>query len=76
MTIAFVSSWALTLIALAISPISFISKVLRQKYFVGTESSVIDSAYKDSGNLIMESVTNIRTVYSFGNEKIILRAYD
>jgi len=24
----------------------------------------------------MESVTNIRTVYSFGNEDIILNAYD
>lgn len=31
-----------------------------------------DGAYKDSGNLIMEAVTNIRTVYSFGNEEIIL----
>lgn len=31
-----------------------------------------DGAYKDSGNLIMEAVTNIRTVYSFGNEDIIL----
>lgn len=34
-----------------------------------------DEAYKDSGNLIMEAVTNIRTVFSFGNEKVILEIY-
>ena len=35
-----------------------------------------DGAYKDSGNLIMEAVTNIRTVYSFGNEEIILNVFN
>lgn len=34
-----------------------------------------DSAYKDSGLLIMESVTNIRTVASFANEKKIEEFY-
>jgi ATP-binding cassette, subfamily B (MDR/TAP), member 1 len=31
-----------------------------------------DDAYKDSGNLVQETVTNIRTVASFGNEDILL----
>jgi ATP-binding cassette, subfamily B (MDR/TAP), member 1 len=31
-----------------------------------------DEAYKDSGNLVLETVTNIRTVASFGNEDILL----
>jgi len=30
-------------------------------------SANTDEAYKDSGNLVMEAVTNIRTVASFGN---------
>lgn len=31
-------------------------------------SDLTDDAYKDSGNLIMEAVTNIRTVKSFGHD--------
>jgi ATP-binding cassette, subfamily B (MDR/TAP), member 1 len=35
-----------------------------------------DAAYKDSGNLIMEAVCNIRTVQSFSNKDVILGLYD
>lgn len=65
----------MTLIALAIGPISAASKILRAKYFKPL-SKENDEAYKDSGNLVMEAVTNIRAVYSFGNEEVILSAYD
>ena len=71
MAIAFSSSWALTLVALATAPISFLGRRLRQKH-MSAFGKQADGAYKDSGNLIMEAVTNIRTVYSFGNEEIIL----
>ncbi|CAD8161006.1 unnamed protein product [Paramecium pentaurelia] len=75
LTIAFTSSWALTLVTLGITPFSFISGVLQAKIMQGF-SSQTDEAYKDSGNLIMEAVTNIRTVFSFGNEQIILGIYE
>ena len=32
-----------------------------------------DEAYKSSMSLVQESVTNIRTVASFGNEGIVLK---
>ena len=39
-----------------------------QAKFVQGFSESTDSAYKDSGLIIMEAVTNIRTVASFSNE--------
>lgn len=72
MAIAFASSWALTLIVLATAPFRFIGMKLRTKYMGALSGSHKGDAYKDSGNLIMEAVTNIRTVFSFGNENIIL----
>lgn len=41
------------------------------KFVMGYSAST-DEAYKDSGNLVMEAVTNIRTVASFGNQKVLL----
>jgi hypothetical protein len=34
-----------------------------------------DAAYKESAQLIMESMMNIRTVSSFGYENVILNKY-
>lgn len=31
-----------------------------------------NDAFKNAGNVIMEAVTNVRTVFSFGNEEIII----
>jgi ABC-type transport system involved in Fe-S cluster assembly fused permease/ATPase subunit len=39
-------------------------------------SDKTDAAYKDSANLIMEAMVNIRTVSSFGYEGIIAKKYD
>ena len=39
-------------------------------------SDKTDKAYKESANLIMESMINIRTVESFGYEGIIAKKYD
>ncbi|KAM3147561.1 hypothetical protein pb186bvf_000368 [Paramecium bursaria] len=74
LVIAFEASWALTLIMLALSPLAFLGGVLQAQFLQGF-SDLTDEAYKDSGNLIMEAVTNIRTVVSFGNEDIILNIY-
>ncbi|CAD8071446.1 unnamed protein product [Paramecium primaurelia] len=75
MAIAFSSSWALTLIVLATAPFRFIGMKLRTKYMGTLSGSHKGDGFKDAGNLIMEAVTNIRTVYSFGNENIILDDY-
>lgn len=72
MAIAFSSSWALTLIVLATAPFRFIGMKLRTKYMGALSGSHKKDSYKDAGNLIMEAVTNVRTVFSFGNENIIL----
>lgn len=39
-------------------------------------SDKTDASYKDSSNLIMESMLNIRTVSSFGYEGIIGKKYE
>lgn len=72
MAIAFSSSWALTLIVLATAPFKFMGNMLRTKYMGAMSGNRGEDAFKEAGNLIMEAVTNIRTVFSFGNEAIIL----
>ncbi len=39
-------------------------------------SAKTDEIYKESSNLIVECMSNIRTVESFGYEDIVLRKYD
>lgn len=75
MAIAFSSSWALTLIVLATAPFRFIGMKLRTKYMGALSGSNKKDSFKDAGNLIMEAVTNVRTVFSFGNENIILDVF-
>jgi ATP-binding cassette, subfamily B (MDR/TAP), member 1 len=71
MIIAFYFSWSITLVTLALSPFIMLAGQLQAKFMTGF-SAATDDAYKDSGNLIQEAVTNIRTVASFGNEQILL----
>lgn len=47
-----------------------------QAQFTQGFSELTDAGYKDSGSLVQESVTNIRTVTSFANEEQILSTYD
>eukprot|EP01017_Pseudomicrothorax_dubius_P007833 TRINITY_DN124_c0_g1_i6.p1 TRINITY_DN124_c0_g1~~TRINITY_DN124_c0_g1_i6.p1 ORF type:complete len:1219 (+),score=330.83 TRINITY_DN124_c0_g1_i6:81-3659(+) len=75
LVIAFIASWKLTLITLGLSPIMIISGKIQADFQKGF-SADSDSAYKDSGSLISESVCNMRTVASFGNEDKILGIYD
>ena len=35
-----------------------------------------DAVYKESNNIITEAMINVRTVQSFGYEKIIAQKYD
>lgn len=74
MAIAFSASWALTLIVLSMAPVTYLGRKMRTK-LMGSFNERTDLAYRDSGNLIMEAVTNIRTVFSFGNQAIIYETY-
>ena len=73
--IAFTASWKITLITLGVSPFLICSGKIRSNMRTGF-SAKTDAAYKDSGNLVTETVTNIRTVFSFGNKPIMLKTMD
>ncbi|CAD8210772.1 unnamed protein product [Paramecium pentaurelia] len=74
LVISFVASWQMTLIMIGLSPLSYLGSVLQAKFLYGF-SYLTDEAYKDSCNIIMEAVNNIRTVQSFGKESAILDLY-
>lgn len=63
--IAFFHHWMLTLIVLGLSPLIALSGALNMKKLkdLATQSN---EAYKEAGNQISDTVTNIRTVKSFG----------
>jgi len=47
-----------------------------QMAFTTGFSAKTDAGYKDSSNLITESMLNIRTVSSFGYENMALKRYE
>eukprot|EP01016_Furgasonia_blochmanni_P035226 TRINITY_DN3880_c0_g1_i16.p1 TRINITY_DN3880_c0_g1~~TRINITY_DN3880_c0_g1_i16.p1 ORF type:complete len:952 (+),score=286.58 TRINITY_DN3880_c0_g1_i16:120-2858(+) len=75
MVIAFIASWKLTLVSLSTTPFMILSGQMQAKLAAGF-SAKTDSAYKESGSIIMEAVTGARTVASFGNERKLLALYD
>lgn len=73
--IAFVHEWRTSLVALGLIPFMILAGAIQMKFTTGF-SDETDKAYKDSSNLIMESMTNIRTVSSFGYEGVVANKYD
>jgi len=73
--IAFVHEWRTSLVALGLLPLVIISGAIQMAFNTGF-SDKTDAAYKDSSNLIMEAMINIRTVSSFGYEGVIAKKYD
>lgn len=53
------------MVAIGLLPFMIISGVIQMQFQTGF-SDKTDAAYKDSSNLIMEAMINIRTVTSFG----------
>jgi len=72
--IAFIASWQLTFVALALSPLVIISGVIEAKFQAGF-SDQTDEAYRESVNFASEAVNNMRTVASFAKEDRLLRNY-
>jgi ATP-binding cassette subfamily B (MDR/TAP) protein 1 len=63
--IAFAYEWRTTLVAIGFMPLIMLSGAIRTKFRTG-QSQEEDAALKDSSQIVMESLTNIRTVVSFG----------
>ena len=73
--IAFVHEWRTALVALGLLPLMILCGVAQMAMSTGF-SDKTDAAYKDSANIIMEAMINIRTVSSFGYEGVIADKYD
>ena len=74
MIIAFIASWKLTLVGLALSPLIVISGYIRTK-FQNSFLNENDEAFQESAAFVSETVNNMRTVASFGNEAKIMANY-
>jgi len=74
MIVAFCYSWQITLVALGLSPLIVASQSYQAKTMTGFQKE--DESYKTSAAIIMESVTNIRTVASFCKEKKFQNKYN
>jgi ABC-type multidrug transport system fused ATPase/permease subunit len=72
--IAFLYEWRTALVALGLMPLLILSGAIEMSFSEGF-SDKTDRVYKESSNLIMESMNSIRTVTSFGSEDIIERKY-
>ncbi|KAL4480720.1 hypothetical protein ABPG72_014495 [Tetrahymena utriculariae] len=66
-TLGFAYSWQITLIGMVAAPLMIICAKFQAQFIQGYSENT-DGAYKEAGQIIMESVTNIRTVASFCNE--------
>ncbi len=73
--IAFIFEWRTSLVALGLIPFMIIAGVIQMKFTTGF-SDKSDAAYKESAQLIMESMMNIRTVSSFGYENVMFHKYE
>lgn len=68
--IAFIYEWRTALVALGLMPFLIISGAIEMSFSEGF-SDKTDKVYKESSDLITESMNSIRTVTSFGSENII-----
>jgi ATP-binding cassette subfamily B (MDR/TAP) protein 1 len=63
--IGLIYEWRTALVAMGLIPLMIIAGLVQMSFTTGF-SDQTDAAYKDSSNLIMEAMLNIRTVSSFG----------
>lgn len=73
--IGFIFEWRTALVSLGLIPFLIAAGAIRMAFKNGAMAKA-EVTYRESSNLIMESMTNIRTVCSFGYEDIIIKRYD
>ncbi len=71
---AFTNSWQLTLIVLGLSPLIMVAGAVNMAV-IKKMTSKTEETEKFIGSLISDTVVNIRTVKSFGNNKLFLDKY-
>ena len=74
LTLAFMASWRVTLIAFGISPITIICAMFNAK-FVKNFNKKTEEKFKEGGLIINDTFSNIRTVLSFSNTQFIHDLY-
>jgi ATP-binding cassette subfamily B (MDR/TAP) protein 1 len=75
LTLAFYYNWRLSLIVLGLSPLLTLAGSINMKRMKNYAQQT-DEAYKQAGTQISDTVCNIRTVKSFGNNAGLIRAYN
>ena len=73
--IAFIASWELTLVVMLLFPVFGIVATLQQKFVTG-RSVENQKRQESSGQIVLESITNIRTVAALGVEERFLKKYE
>ncbi len=74
MIIAFISGWKMTLVMLATSPVIIASGAMQLRFFM--QSAKASQKYTGKATqLVQESITGIRTVYSFVAENALLEKF-
>ncbi len=72
--IAFEASWELTILVLGIFPVVIVIYIIQNKELAGRVHTN-RKKLQDSGETVVESIQNIRTVASLGVERYFLRKY-
>ena len=74
-TLGFIFSWRLALVALGCSPFMMIGGALEAKMAAGFDKSSSDD-YKEANLLAGDAIANYRTVASFATDDEIVKIYD
>ncbi|CAG8490787.1 8956_t:CDS:2 [Funneliformis mosseae] len=73
--IAFAYGWKLTLVILAATPLIFASGILQMKTLAGFGAKT-RNAYEESGQIVQQSVANMRTIASLSREETFKELYN
>ena len=72
--LAFYYSWKLTLIVIGLAPLMVVTGAINMQVLKGM-SQKSEKFEKAAGSMISDTVCNIRTVKSFGNEALFLKTF-
>eukprot|EP00357_Protocruzia_adherens_P031766 CAMPEP_0115024098 /NCGR_PEP_ID=MMETSP0216-20121206/32936_1 /TAXON_ID=223996 /ORGANISM="Protocruzia adherens, Strain Boccale" /LENGTH=1278 /DNA_ID=CAMNT_0002397893 /DNA_START=41 /DNA_END=3877 /DNA_ORIENTATION=+ len=73
--LAFIFSWRMSLVLLALAPFFIIGGAAETAYYQGSSSDDIVKAYEQAGSLVSESIGNVRTIYSFSCQDFLTNLY-
>ncbi len=72
--VGFIFEWRTSLVTVGLIPFMILAGTIQMRQSLGFNNES-EAAYKDSANIITESIANIRTVMSFGYENVVLAKY-